>query len=180
MLAAAISIVLLFDGPIPWPVPVLPIVPTSSAPTVELDEIEHAAEYEDRQTEMETMVDDWTAPLVPISDAFEDFIPTVPDASTGDFNLTYAPFSDFNTAFEFADYAGESVGTLMQYVRAGQDVAINIMPTIAGSFINFMLACSLWLVLVKLLVIVVEIVKFIVSGVFAVWNAFFNVAPTGG
>lgn len=155
---AAFGIIDLFSpsGPLPWPLPVLPSIEIGEVSELSLADPSHGAGYDDELIEIETRFDVWTEPIDAIASSLDDWLGgagSLPDASEGDFETGLAPIEEYGTAYEFADEAGTSIGALFIWARA----LVTMSQSGVGAVGLFVLACSVWLVLVRLIIFAIQI-----------------------
>lgn len=187
MIAFILATTILFDNPdpnpnngLPFSLPSMPPIPDTEVDDIVFGELEHSEDYADRQTEMESMIDDWTAPITDFNSSLDSFIVEVPDASSGDFTTGFSALTPYGTAYEYAEFTGENVGSLAQYARAGQSVVTDLLDTATGLLVDFMLACAIWLILARVFAFIFNLIMLLWSIGVDIWNSIFNVVPTGG
>lgn len=140
-------------GAIPWPVPLLPAIPTQATPSVVLDEPTHSEGFEDQQETIETQIDDWTQPLDYWSTTLENWLGdggAIPATPGGDFDVGMTPLDDIGSIYEFAAWLGSKIGDLFVYLRGAyiivQDfpLPIQILVIIIIACATFLLACRMF------------------------------------
>ena len=130
--------------------------------------------------EYEGLIEAWTAPLDPLLVIAGTLGGTLPEMDGGDFSVAYPELAAYGTAYEFAEYTGETFGTGMSYARAGSSFISEVMPYSTGALVTFMLACGIWIVFMRVSALVFSFVMWVVSGIKAAWDSIFEVVPTGG
>ncbi len=145
----AISLIQPGDGPLPWPIPPLPAVPTVTAPSITLPSPEHSDNYEEQQDSIETFINESSEPVTTINDSLSSWFGedgSLPDATEGDFTVGLAPIDDVGSFYEFANWLGEQIGELFEYLRA--------ITEMSGTVLNILvivgLACATILLMIKM------------------------------
>jgi hypothetical protein len=185
MISAIVLSAMLLDPPnpgsLPFPLPQLPPIPVLEAPEPELAELEHSEDFEEHVEQYETMIEQWSEPLNDMREGFQGMIDDFPDTEGGDVNMPYEPFDDYdNSAINFAVDVGEKTGSLVSYTMAFKDLVRDVLGIVIGGLTVFLLACGIWLVVVRAAIIIYKFARFLVVCIVTLWNAFFAAAPTGG
>lgn len=152
-----LAVLILASGPLPLPMPSLPVIPVFEPPEITLGEAEHSEEYAGQQAAIEDQINDWMAPIETWNSAFGEWLgPSgiMPDPSGGDFDTGLEPIDNIGSLYEFAAWLGEQIASLFSYLLAGYEVvsdfpsSIQILVIIIIANASFLLVCRIsnWVV----------------------------------